>query len=315
LDVTVVGAGVAGLSTAWCLLDAGHRVRVVATDPPPETTSAVAAAVWYPYLAEPPERVLAWGARTLEVFTALEARRAGGVRLAELVEVVPPGAPEPWFRGVVDGYRRLERDALPGGHSDGWRFTAPVVPTPRYLPWLAEDVRRRGGRVELRRLASLHDVSRHTDVVVCCAGLGARDLVGDRSVVPVRGQVAVATNPGLDRVLLDESTDPEAPTYVIPRGVECVLGGTAEAGRWSVEPEPATAAAIVERCTALEPRLASAPVLEHKAGLRPARPSVRLELGDIDGTPLVHNYGHGGAGITLSWGCAEEAARLVRRAR
>jgi D-amino-acid oxidase len=308
--VTVVGAGVVGLSTALRLLDRGHQVRVIAAEPPLETTSAVAAAVWYPYRAEPRAHVLPWSARTVAVLSALARRRTGGVRLAELVEVVPAGSPEPWFRDAVDGYRRLGPGELPVGRTDGGRFTAPVVPTPLYLPWLAEEVRRSGGVLELRRLLGLADATTDADVVICCAGLGARELVGDRSVVPVRGQVAVVANPGLDQVVIDDSV-PEAPTYVIPRGGDCVLGGTAEEGRWSTQPETATAASILARCAALEPRLEGAPVLAHKVGLRPVRPAVRLELDQVGGRPVVHNYGHGGAGITLSWGCAETVVALV----
>jgi D-amino-acid oxidase len=58
------------------------------------------------------------------------------------------------------------------------------------------------------------------------------------------------------------------------------------------------------------PALAHAPVLGTVAGLRPARPTVRLERGVLaDGTPVIHDYGHGGSGITLAWGCADEVAR------
>jgi D-amino-acid oxidase len=54
-------------------------------------------------------------------------------------------------------------------------------------------------------------------------------------------------------------------------------------------------------------------VLEHKVGLRPGRPEIRLEREDGP-IPRIHNYGHGGSGITLSWGCAEETLRLVQEA-
>ncbi len=80
-----------------------------------------------------------------------------------------------------------------------------------------------------------------------------------------------------------------------------------------MEPDPATAAAIFERCAWLEPRLRDAAILEHKVGLRPGRPAVRLEAEQhSSGKRLIHNYGHGGAGVTLSWGCADEVVRLAR---
>ena len=65
---------------------------------------------------------------------------------------------------------------------------------------------------------------------------------------------------------------------------------------------------ILDRATLLVPELSRAKVLGHRVGLRPARPSVRLER---EGN-VVHCYGHGGAGVTLSWGCADEVAALDR---
>jgi D-amino-acid oxidase len=97
----------------------------------------------------------------------------------------------------------------------------------------------------------------------------------------------------------------------VPRSQDIVLGGTAQEGDERLAPDQATAAAILERCARLEPRLRGAEVLEHKVGLRPGRPSVRLEAERRAGGLLVHNYGHGGAGVTLSWGCADEVARLI----
>ena len=70
-------------------------------------------------------------------------------------------------------------------------------------------------------------------------------------------------------------------------------------------------------CAAVDTRLATARIIEHRVGFRPARPQVRLEAEDAvaaDGSSarlLVHNYGHGGAGVTLSWGCARAVASLV----
>jgi D-amino-acid oxidase len=86
-----------------------------------------------------------------------------------------------------------------------------------------------------------------------------------------------------------------------------VLGGTADDTRADRQPDDEVAARILQRCVAIEPRLAGLPVLEHRVGLRPARARVRLER---EGT-VVHNYGHGGAGVSISWGCAREVTRAV----
>ena len=129
---------------------------------------------------------------------------------------------------------------------------------------------------------------------------------------PIRGQIVRVRNPGIKRFVLDEE-NPEGVTYIVPRSGDCILGGTAEEGEWGLQPDPETAAAILRRCTQLQPRLKGVKVLEHKVGLRPGRPEIRLEHEDGP-IPRIHNYGHGGSGITLSWGCAEETLRLVQEA-
>jgi D-amino-acid oxidase len=83
---------------------------------------------------------------------------------------------------------------------------------------------------------------------------------------------------------------------------------------WDTAVDPGTAQAILARCVALEPDLADARVLSHAVGLRPGRPEPRLETERRDGGVVVHNYGHGGGGVTLSWGCAEEVVRHVAAA-
>jgi glycine/D-amino acid oxidase-like deaminating enzyme len=60
------------------------------------------------------------------------------------------------------------------------------------------------------------------------------------------------------------------------------------------------------------PRLEEGRILRAVAGLRPYREGgPRLELERVGGKRLVHNYGHGGAGVTLSWGSAEAALDLL----
>ena len=311
-DVLVVGCGVIGLTAAVRVREAGFDVRIVTAASPLETTSSVAAALWYPYKAYPEDRVLSWGSETFEVFEELSRVLESGVRMREGVEIWHEKVPDPWWASAVPGVRRCTREELPPGYADGHAFTAPIVEMPVYIGYLVDRFFGSGGGIEHRAVSSLEDAG-EASVVVNCAGLGARELVGDPSVAPIRGQIVRVHNPGLERFVLDED-NPEGVTYVIPRSEDCILGGTAEEGEWDTEPDPETAAAILSRCAALEPRLAGVEVLEHKVGLRPGRPEIRLETEHAaQGPPRVHNYGHGGSGVTLSWGCAEETLRLVRR--
>jgi D-amino-acid oxidase len=310
-DVIVVGCGVIGLTAAISLREAGLDANIVTAELPQDTTSSVAAAIWYPYKAYPEDRVLSWGRRTYEVFEGLSDVPETGVLMREGVEIWHEPAPDPWWADAVPRVRRLHKDELAPGYSTGHAFVAPIVEMPIYLSYLMDRFAASGGSVERRTLSSFEEVSGEARVVVNCVGLGARDLVGDASMMPIRGQIVRVRNPGLERFVLDED-DPEGVTYIVPRSHDCILGGTAEEDEWNLEPDPETAEGILRRCTRLEPRLAQPEILEHKVGLRPGRPAIRLEREDDSKyTPLIHNYGHGGSGITLSWGCAEETLALA----
>jgi D-amino-acid oxidase len=271
--------------------------------------------VWFPYLAEPRERVLGWSAATYAELARI-AREApeSGVRWREVLLLGPAMEPEPpWWAPAVEECGAAAAEALPPGCAAGVTFRAPVAETPRYLPWLVARAEALGVSVEWGAgVATLEEAGRGADLVVHCAGLGARELAGDTAVTPVRGQTVLVEPFGLERVTVDDR-DPRRPTYVIPRRDATVVGGTAEPGDWRLEPDPATARDILARGAALVPEVRTARVLAHRVGLRPARPAVRLELEPRHaGPPVVHCYGHGGAGLTLAWGCADEVAALAR---
>jgi D-amino-acid oxidase len=291
----VVGAGVVGLTTAVRLREAGVDAHIVARDEPLGTTSAVAAALWYPYRALPAERVTAWSAQTYAALAELAGVAGSGVRMLAGTELLAPGAPDPWWREAVPD---LERTPA------GLRFIAPAVDMSIHLPWLAGRLRALGGTVERREVTSFDELE--ADAVVNCAGLGARELAGDASLTAVRGQIVRVAAPEVREWLLDQS-DPQRLVYVVPRIDDVVLGGTADEGAEDRTPDPATTDAIRARCAALLPALRDAPTISVAVGLRPARPAVRLEA---EGR-IVHCYGHGGAGVTLAWGCAGEVAALL----
>ncbi|MGH3324270.1 MAG: FAD-dependent oxidoreductase, partial [Streptomyces sp.] len=188
----------------------------------------------------------------------------------------------------------------------------PLVDMRTYLPFLRGRLTAAGGRCERRELTSLAEASAEANTVVNCSGLGARELAADPEMRPVRGQIVVVENPGIDEWYLATRPGTDETTYLLPQPYGLLLGGTAEDGVADLTPDPAAAEAIVRRCAGVHPALAQARVLEHRVGLRPYRPRVRLETERLpDGALCVHNYGHGGAGVTVSWGCAVDAIRLL----
>ena len=305
MRVIVVGAGVTGLTVGVRLVEAGYEVHLLARELPLETTSAVAAALWYPYRAHPIERVLAWSQRSLEEFTALAGGDEDcGVVMRAGVELVRERGDVPGWAPAVPDFARLE--SAPPPYDDGWRFTAPVVEMPVYLTWLRRRLERAGGTVTRMALSALPD---QADMVVNCSGIGARLLGPDSDVIPVRGQVARLAQVGVEEWVLDGS----GLTYVVPRSRDIIVGGTDSEGEWDRGPSPDAADQMLARAVALVPELADAPVLGHRVGLRPARPTVRLERdASSPHQTLIHCYGHGGAGVTLSWGCADEVLGLVK---
>lgn len=298
--IIVVGAGVIGLTCAVRLLEDGHRVDVLARDLPLETTSVVAAALWYPYRALPQERVTARAATSYRRFAELADHAPGaevGVRMLSGTEQLRAPAADPWWRDAVP---ELERVTPRAGFADAWSFRAPVIDMPHYLVWLRTRLHGLGGTLTRDNLTHL---PRGADLVINCAGLGARHLGEDPSVLPVQGQVVVVEQFGLESWSLDGT----GPTYVVPRRDEVVIGGTAVEGEWSRTPSSEIAQEILRRAARLVPEVVDARVLRHKVGLRPARPTVRVER---EGH-IVHCYGHGGSGVTLSWGVADEVAALA----
>ena len=203
-DAIVVGCGVIGLSVAVSLQEAGLDVHVLTAAPPSEITSTVAAALWYPYKSYPEDRVLSWGKRTYEVFAELSHVTVSGVYLREGAELWREPVENPWWMEAVPNVRRCRKDELPPGYEDGHVFAAPVVEMPVYTNYLLERFAAAGGSVERRVVSSLEEVADEGRVVVNCSGLGAREIVGDTSMEPIRGQILRVRNPGLERFVLHE---------------------------------------------------------------------------------------------------------------
>ncbi|MBT2507952.1 FAD-binding oxidoreductase [Streptomyces sp. ISL-98] len=307
-DVIVVGGGVTGLTTGLTLAEAGNLVRVWSREAAESTTSAVAGALWWPYRVEPEELVGEWSLTSYQVYEELAAKpEETGVRLVGGVHADTSPAGLGAWAAELPGLRET---------ATGLRAVLPLIDMPVHLRWLRERLAAVGTTVENRGITDFAEPASEAGVVVNCTGLGARELVPDAAVRPVRGQLVVVENPGIEEWYTAADPASSATTYFFPqpRG-RLILGGTAEEDDWSLTPDPRTAEAIVGRCAEVRPEIAGARVIGHRVGLRPARTGgVRIEAKPLPGDGLlVHNYGHGGAGVTVAWGCAEAVAGLVGR--
>ncbi len=342
IDVLVVGAGVAGLTTAICLAESGLRVAIRTAAPPGASTSAAAGAVWGPVMAGPAGQVREWACTTLHVLRELEGDPAAGIRSLTGRELSRVPEDPPYWIDLLDDVQLCGGGDLPPGFVSGWRYTAPVINMPVYLEYLRARFVRAGGRIDVNPVTSLTAVTgvgngaggpgepgeavktggvdgtgvpgEVPPVVVNCSGVAARHLVPDPAVTPVRGQVVVIANPGIDEFYIDHSPAPPDVIYLFPHERTVVLGGAVTAGDWDTIPRPEVATRIVRDCATVDPRVRGAEVLAHRVGLRPVRPEVRLEAEPLDGGRVLwHNYGHGGGGVSLSWGCASEITAAVLR--
>ncbi|HET7500612.1 MAG TPA: FAD-dependent oxidoreductase [Kofleriaceae bacterium] len=303
MNITVVGAGVTGLVTALTLEEHGHDVRVVAAGTDDATTSAVAGACWFPYRAGPPERVAAWAAQTRSWLDGLTADPACGVAPLTGYEITAEDSPEPprpWWAAHIE----VSRAPAPvHGAPIAWRYGSIGIEPARFLPWLTGKLRR---PIERR---PVHDLAGEPgDLVINCTGLAARELADDPAITPLLGQVVITEVGEVDRaVTLTDERDRDAIFYVIPRRDELVLGGCSLP--WLPGTPPVIDPAITERILGQARALGVpiGPVKRVRAGLRPYRPEVRLERSGR----IVHNYGHGGAGYTLSRGCADAVVALI----
>ena len=270
MKIAIAGAGVAGLTCGVVLAERGHSVTIVASEIGP--ASRAAGAVWFPYDCEPAESVKAWALVTYERLCELALEADSGVSLIEFRCLDVP-VPE-WVPTAV-----------------------PLMETPKYLDYLQ---RRFQGELRLGvTLQSLDELP--GEIIINCAGVGARELANDREVVPHRGQVLVVDKLDLPAVLVHETSL----AYAIPRSNDCILGGTNDESD-DLQPRDDDTKRILDICR--DYLGVTGQVNGVKVGLRPFRRSgIRLER---DGR-VIHNYGHGGSGFTVSWGCAEAVAALI----
>jgi D-amino-acid oxidase len=322
--VAIVGAGVSGLTCGVLFAERGYRTAIFAEDMGQRTTSGAAAALWFPYDAEPADKVIAWALETYKVLADLSRDSRAGVSMTELRQFSRVSEVQIPDWAIALGARRLHASSVanapcaipnpPGANCDGFTsgfaLTVPLMDTTIYLDYLVQRLVAGGGSIHSSvRFDELEDVSREFDRVINCAGIGSRTLVHDADLEPHRGQVAIV--PKIDNLSCAIVCDDAPLMYAIPRTNDCVFGGTNELSD-ELAVYPATTERIVAECSRVL-NIDNPQVIAERVGLRPFRKSgIRLERNCLrDGRPVIHNYGHGGSGFTLSWGCADTVFQLA----
>jgi D-amino-acid oxidase len=313
--VAIIGGGVSGLTCGILLAERGYPTAIFAKETGQQTTSAVAAAAWYPYDAEPAGNVIAWALDTYKVLVDLSGEPRTGVSMMELRQFSRAGEVQipDWAHSLSASIISTEGEKSPmispSLFKSGFALTVPLMDTTIYLDYLASRFHAAGGSIASNVFfEKLEDVDDEFVLVINCSGMGARELVHDVDLEPHRGQVAIVPKIDLGCAIV---CDEPPLMYAIPRTNDCVFGGTNELSD-DRDIDPAVTSRIVAECSRVL-EISNPQILAERVGLRPFRKSgVRLERDRLrDGRTVIHNYGHGGAGFTLSWGCAREVVNLA----
>ncbi|MEL6561711.1 MAG: FAD-dependent oxidoreductase [Bacteroidota bacterium] len=310
-DIKIIGCGISGITTGICLLEAGYKVSIVAKQLPQNTTSAVAAAIWFPYQIMPQHKANEWSLSTYYKFEQLAQVAHSGVSMSPLKLYLNHESEAWWKKSFPEGrLTELQPNQIPSQFKIGYEAMVPISETHIYLNFLLNMFKELGGSVELAQVDDIFGLAKCSFAVINCTGLGARKLMNDREMYPIYGQIVkVDLQDGVTSITAETpvSDVPHEVAYIVRRSDCLVLGGTAIKGKETDTAENQYTNGIIQRCRELDSNLKEVNIQSVTAGLRPGRTRVRLERTDN----IVHNYGHGGGGYTVSWGCAEEVVTLV----
>jgi D-amino-acid oxidase len=318
--VAIIGAGVSGLTCGVLFAEHGYRTAIFAKETRQQTTSGAAAALWFPYDVEPAGRVIPWAVDSYKTLIDLSRDSRTGVSIIELRQFsrageiqIPDWAIPLGAQAVIPSRPSVIPSEVEGClelFKSGFSLRVPLMDTTIYLDYLGARFLKAGGALNASVfLRNLDEVDQQFDLVINCAGIGARDLLQDVDLEAHRGQVAIVLR--IEALSCAIVCDDAPLMYAIPRTNDCVFGGTNNLSS-DLAADPATTDRIVAECSRVL-NIEKPNVLAERVGLRPFRKSgVRLERDQLsDGRTVIHNYGHGGSGFTLSWGCAREVVDLA----
>ncbi|XP_013183809.2 D-amino-acid oxidase [Amyelois transitella] len=320
--VAILGGGVNGFANAVKIKEKfrDFEVVLISKDFSPYTTGDGSGGLWYPYLCgdKTPERILMrWGCETYRLLHKLWLEGGHNVSLVPMYYLHQRKETyrRPMWASHVFGYHELGPKELQyfskrysSQYVAGEMFTSFVSRPPTIISYLEKRFLELNGKIIHADITSLSDdILKDYDVLINCTGLGARTIVADKTVYPIRGQIARVKAPWLCEVVMDNDRE----NYILPNADFCVLGGTHQENDYNTHVYIVDSDMVINGCTDIIPSLKNAEVLSEWVGLRPGRNEVRLEAEERDNKLIIHNYGHGGSGLTLFWGCATDVLAIL----
>lgn len=307
-SATVVGCGIIGLTSAIALQEKGVNVTIVAKELYPVTLSHKVGAIWFPFEVHPIEKANAWGQSAYHKYKE-EIRDGNGVSFIPFIVVYNAHSNTEWTQKLpLNAVRKAERFELPRGVEMAYIAEVPLAEPPLYLPDLYQRFIENGGEFVQREIQSLEELASLDELVVNCTGLGAKEICKDEALIPMRGQILRCDKMDLPSCV--NSTSKGELSYVIKRSNDLIIGGTDYEDDWNENVEHHDTDLIITRFKNIGLTENAPVILESLVGLRPKRFEVRFEFDSVYSN-VFHNYGHGGAGFTVGWGCAIELSEIL----
>lgn len=330
-EVVVVGCGIIGLYTTYCLInDAGvspKKITVVAKYMPGDQsimyTSPWAGGNFSCITPNDPE-TLAFDKYTYTHLAEIQKKLGGPTcgldnkPSTELWDNYPGDEKINSLRSYLKDFKVVPKSELPKGVEFGIQMTTWDFNCPFFLSNFKKYLEKIGVNFVRKELTHISQAYKpDTKAVFNCTGIGAASLKGveDTKVYPTRGQVVVIKAPHIQQNKLRWGSD--YATYIIPRPYsnnELVLGGFIQKGNWTADTFELETEDIIKRTTELLPEILDRPleIVRVAAGLRPSRHGgVRIELENVeDGKVLIHNYGASGYGYQAGFGMSHKAVSL-----
>jgi D-amino-acid oxidase len=311
--ISVIGAGINGLCTTLKLVQSGYRVDLFAETLSPETWSNAASAVWMQFKANPMDKVIHWLYQTYDWCQELEKHPASGVKLLDYREYHQQKTRKPYFLDDIHhDYQSIPNNELLQ-FASGFKSVVYRMDSSLLLPYLLEQINRYDCNIIQKHIQSFYDeLLSDYNIIINCTGADNYLLTKDEDAFPISGQyLLIEKIEGLDTIHLC-IVDDENYIAVVPRTNDIWLGGSSVSKSWDNEIKSNLTEKILKHCIKLIPEIEYAKVLKQDVGFRSGRTHIRVEHEQLNNRHIIHNYGQGGSGFSLCWGCAEEVVSIIR---